>query len=44
MTPAFLAELPFTHRRFLKNPNVLCSCRDLHGIWLPEGEGIYRAT
>jgi hypothetical protein len=44
MTPALFAVLPLTYRRFLKHANMLSPSRDLHGIWLPEAEGIYRSA
>jgi hypothetical protein len=44
MAAAHLAVLPLAHRSFLKRANMLCSGRDFHGIWFPEGEGIDWST
>src|SRR3990167_8720837 len=37
---------PFANASFglLKVTNVLGALRDPHGIWFPQGEGIYRAS
>jgi hypothetical protein len=44
MTAAFPAELSLTDFGLFEHGNVFRTCSDPHGVWLPKGESIDRAT